>query len=234
MKKHKSIRPSICLTVALFLVAGAELGHTQVSPPSPPIAPAAAPPKPNSPLDLEKKGAGVLEKIQDLQNKVAEAKKSLEIANRPDSEREKDLDNSILIITTILAEVSEGGEVHKNLQQAITKSEDKLKDYKIKLSDPEATVQQQEAYLNLVNKFKATTDGLILSRMAVTRERENLTLALKEAKRNKILFSDMVQADEMAAANGAVIQMVKSMVQVSNALIGIGADLGKVNPKALP
>lgn len=173
-------------------------------------------------------------KIQDLQSKVAAAKKSLEIANRPQSEREKDLDNSISVITTVLAEVSDGGEVFKMLQQSIATSEAKLKEYKAKMSDPQASVKQQEVYLSLVNKFKVTTDGLIKSRMAVTTQRESLTAALEEAKRNKILFSDMVQADELAEANAAVIEMVKSMVLVSDSLSGIGTDLGKLKLPLLP
>jgi hypothetical protein len=175
-----------------------------------------------------------MERIQDLQGKVAAAKKSLEIANRPQNEREKDLDNSISVITTVLAEVSDGGEVYKMLQQSIATSEAKLKEYKTKMADPQASVKQQEVYLNLVNKFKVTTDGLIKSRMAVTMQREALTAALDDAKRNKILFSDMVQADELAEANAAVIEMVKSMMLVSDSLSGIGTDLSKIKMAPLP
>jgi uncharacterized phage infection (PIP) family protein YhgE len=234
MELKNSSLPFLNFASILLLACGADLGYAQTAEPSSPTAPNATPPKPNSPKDLEKKATGIMVKIQDLQSKTALAKKSLEIAIRPAKEREKDLDESIAIITAVLAEVSDGGEVYQKLQQAITASEGKLKEYKAKMSDPDASVKNQEAYMNLVNKFKTATDGLIKQRMAVTRERENVTAALKDAKDNRILFLDLVQADDLEAANAAVKEMVKSMVQVSESLSGIGTDLGKINPNALP
>jgi hypothetical protein len=233
--KSKTQTLGTILTVSILTLlhsTGISEGQNPQLPPTP--IPSTGSPNPNSPKALEKKGTGAIERIQDLQGKVAAAKKSLEIANRPQNEREKDLDNSISVITTVLAEVSDGGEVYKMLQQSIATSEAKLKEYKTKMADPQASVKQQEVYLNLVNKFKATTDGLIKSRMGVTMQREALTAALDDAKRNKVLFFDMVQAEELEQANAAIIEMVKSMMLVSDSLSGIGTDLSKIKMAPIP
>jgi transposase-like protein len=166
-------------------------------------------------------------RIDDLQLRTETAKNQLKEANRPQAERIKELDDSIAIIERVLGEVAEKGEIGVELDKAINTSLMKLEEYKAKMLDSKASARQQAAYQKLVSKFKDGNEGLLKTKNLLVAQREELTKALDQAKRDKTLYADMIQANEILEANEAVMEMVKTMSLVTDSLTKVGDEVEK-------
>lgn len=190
------------------------------------LAPAAAP-------NVAAGGSEFDKAVADLKVKMETARAKLTAANASTEERKKGMDENIAAIRTALAEVSDGGEIAGQLQQAIATSEGKAKEYKAKMNDPSKSGKSQESYQRLADKFKKEADGLYQSKMALNRQRNELESSLKVAEEQRDLFVDMLQAKQFEEANQAVKEMIATMGKVSDSINDLSRDIGSI-PSSAP
>lgn len=174
----------------------------------------------------------VQDHVTNLAKSIETAKAKLQQATSTPEARQVQFDEMITTIQQAIVETGDGGEIFNLVNAAIQQSEMKLRDYKNKMSDPDVSNKTQLLYQQIAEKFKKSNNDLLGSKLSLSKKRAELEEALKMAEEQKTLFIDMIQADELLAANEAVKQLAYAMTEVSNSINDMASEMGTENPAA--
>lgn len=177
---------------------------------------AKAPEKPTSASAVNEQ---VKKTVEDLKVSIASAVERLDKANQGTHEdRVKELDALIADVKKALAEVTEGGQVHDKLSEAIKTTDTIVSDIRSKMTDPTKTTETQTRYQKLMRDAENQKTRLYQSQMAMSSARHMLEDRVKLLDENKELVVDYARLEQLEEANQAIISVVQNMNSVSDEL----------------
>lgn len=170
--------------------------------------------------------------VENLKTSIATAIERLDKANKGShDDRVKELDALIADVKKALAEVSEGGQVHDKLADAIKITDQIVTEVRNKMTDPTKSTEAQTRYQKLMRDAENQKNRLYQSQMAMSSARHMLEDRVKLLDENKELVVDYARLEQLEEANEAIISVVKNMNTVTEELDKLVSGIA---PPALP
>jgi len=169
--------------------------------------------KPKTPMDDISQRAG------DLQEKVKTAVLMFQKANNASrEERMSRLDQVISTIDNSLGEMGETGPLYKEIDKALKTTAETQKKYKDKALNPSLDAKMRERYEKLVAKLDVESNNLVNRRSVLRKACEDLDHRKKGLVQEKDFVIDLMAADDLKAANEALIAVIDTVKGVSEAI----------------
>lgn len=166
--------------------------------------------------DAKKSGIEAIEiRVKTLRESIQLASEQLEAATQDQSVRLQRLDDVILAAKTAMGELNDGGELFDLLKKAIEDTEEKQKKYKEKSVDPNVSAKIREQYDKLGRRFGDLINQLYDKKILINKQRGELEETLKEFTDQRDFFADLIQANELEAANDTLLMVLESVKELN-------------------
>ena len=170
-------------------------------------------------------------KVKEMQELITNsAAKFAKAANGSAKDRIAQLDGVIATIDSSLKELGENGKLYQNISTAIAVAEQKQKYYKDKASDPKVDGKIREGYDKLSRNFETQLSSMYDKKILLSKEAANLTAKKNSLGQQKDFVADLIQADEMQAANDALIEVIASVKGVADAIDNFAGQMTAPQP----
>lgn len=190
------------MTAALSVNALAQFGR-----------PNAAAPVPES--SAAPKGMDEVEaRVKTMQDSIKAALSQFQRANGLPSEKIARLDKVLAVIDASLSEIGDNGPLYKEIGKALEISETLQTKYKDKSTDPKIEAKLREKYQKLADKSADNINALVERRMVLGKTRGDLEKRRVGLNQERDFIVDLITADEIDAANQALIEVIDSVKAV--------------------
>ncbi|HMP75062.1 MAG TPA: hypothetical protein PKE12_02085 [Kiritimatiellia bacterium] len=157
-------------------------------------------------------------RVKAMQDSIKNAFTQFQRANSSPDEKMVRLDKLLVAIDSSLAELREGGPLHKEIGKAITHSEAIQSKYKNKTTDPNIEAKIRERYQKLADKIALEINQLYQRRMVLNQAISELDKQRAGLTQERDFIVDLITIDEITEANAALLEVVDSVKAVVDSI----------------
>lgn len=161
-----------------------------------------------------------------MQESIKKAVEQFQKANN--STREEKLARLDKVLSTIdssLTEIGENGPLYAEINKAVKTSEEQQKKYKDKTTDPTLDAKIRERYQKLADKIGKNINDLYERRIVLGKTRTDLEKRKNGLTQEKDFIVDLITADDIGAANEALLQVIDSVKGVAQAIDDFASNI---------
>ena len=151
------------------------------------------------------------ERTKGMQAAITKAYEQFRLANGSADDKLARLDAVLAAIDGGLSQISENGPLYQEIGKAVQASEALQKKYKDKATDPNIEAKLREKYETLASKVGLSANKLIDHRIILNKQRTELEQRKVGLSQQKDFVVDLIMADDIAAANDALKDVVDSV-----------------------
>lgn len=164
-------------------------------------------------------------RVKAMQDAIKNAFDQFRRANSSTDEKMARLDKVLAAIDASLAEIRDGGALQNEIGKSIKQSEVAQAKYKEKTMDPNIEARIREQYQKLVEKIGVNINQLYERRMVLGQARAELEKRRNGLAQEKDFIVDLIAADEIAMANEALLDVIKSVNEVVKSIDDFAANM---------
>lgn len=155
----------------------------------------------------------------------ADIEKSMEAFNKssmPDAEKVKKFDAMLVNFDKVLEQTAEGGVYEKSIGLAYDKNKGKLDAMRKKANDTSIPAEQRVKYEQQIPRFETEISGCQEKRLVMIRLSNDLKKRKEKIAQDKQFYLDMIEIEDLAAANKTLDQVNSSMDFLTSAIDKLG------------
>jgi hypothetical protein len=172
----------------------------------------------------------VEERTKAMQESIKKAVAQFQKANGSTNEKLARLDSVLNAIDNGLSELGENGPLYQDIAKAIKTSEDQKKKYVDKANDPKIEAKLREQYQKLADKISKNVNGLYENKIILSKQRTELEQRKTSLTQQKDFVVDLMTADDIEAANDALIQVIQSVQGVVKSIDDFAENMSSNAP----
>ena len=142
--------------------------------------------------------------------------------NKPRAEKVKEFDDIIGHIQRAMDLVKKDGELHAKVKTAVTRAMERARSHKAKARAEDTPDFARQDYEESSEKFEKSALTAASFMIAIIETRIEMEEQLLYVEKNKEFYIDMMEAEQLTKANGALARVVVSMNAVTQALKKLG------------
>jgi len=168
----------------------------------------------------------VEERVKGMQESIKKAVEQFQKANGSANDKLARLDSVLASINNSLAEIGDNGPIYQEIAKAVKTSEEQQKKYKDKVTDPKIEAKIREQYQKLADKIGKNINDLYERRIVLGKARADLEQRKSSITQQKDFIVDLMTADDISAANEALLQVIDSVKGVVQSIDTFAENIG--------
>ena len=166
---------------------------------------------------------GISDKVTDLQDQIRSVTETFKKSSP--NEKLKQLDNVSAEIQSALDELTEKGELGREIKKAITEAEATMKKYQSKAADPNVSPRQRARYERLADNFQDNMKGLYDQETIMYKAKKRMEAQLKIVEEDKEYIVDVIRDKDIKEALRALAEVTNKINSIADDFDTLTGDL---------